>query len=173
MVDIVNILATGDLNREIDLEQAVQDIECSNYNPNTFPGLILRSSFPGTVLLFKSGKYSITGCKNEKEIEITETEFIETLEQLGIRLDNNELATIRNIVCTGNLDIELNLSSICIELGLESVEYEPEQSPFLIYRPPLRDCVITISASGKVVITGVISKNVAEDAFEDLRKELY
>lgn len=153
-------------------KEVAQDLECSDYNPNNFPGLILQSSSPGGILLFRSGKYSITGCKNENEIEITETELIETLERLGIELDDNKPTTIRNIVCTGDLDTELDLSEVCIKLGLESVEYEPEQSPFLIYRPPLRDCVITISTSGKVVITGLTSKNKAEDVFEDLRQEL-
>lgn len=172
MVEIVNILATGNLKKELNLRQLSQDIEGSNYDPNTFPGLILQSSLPGTVLLFRSGKYSITGCENRNEVELTETKFIKILYKLGIEPDTKKLATIRNIVCTGDLEIELDLSNICIKLGLETVEYEPEQSPFVIYRPPLRDCVITISSSGKVVITGITSKDQAKDSFEELRQEL-
>jgi transcription initiation factor TFIID TATA-box-binding protein len=68
MVDIVNILTTGDLNEEIELKQVAQDLECSDYDPNTFPGLIFQSSIPGTILLFKSGKYSNTGCKNRMKL---------------------------------------------------------------------------------------------------------
>ena len=39
------------------------------YKRQCFPGAFLKNNFLGTVVLFKSGKFNIVGCKTQKEIE--------------------------------------------------------------------------------------------------------
>ncbi|MFB6160878.1 MAG: TATA-box-binding protein, partial [Haloferacaceae archaeon] len=46
------------------------------------------------------------------------------------------------------------LNAIAIGLGLENIEYEPEQFPGLVYRLEEPDVVALLFGSGKLVITG-------------------
>jgi len=41
---------------------------------------------------------------------------------------------VQNIVASADLHSVLNLNAIAIGLGLENIEYEPEQFPGLVYR---------------------------------------
>ena len=59
-----------------------------------------------------------------------------------------------------------------IWLGLEQTEYEPEQFPGVIYRPPDVPCVFLVFGSGRVVVTGAASAEIAFDAFDELEYEL-
>ncbi len=69
-VDIQNIVASGNLNRSLDLNKIAYGIEETEYNPEQFPGLVykLRNS-KITFLLFGTGKIVCTGAKNISEIE--------------------------------------------------------------------------------------------------------
>jgi len=61
-------LAAESIKKEINLHQLSEDIDCSEYDPAQFPGLIYRPSVEGTLNIFSSGKYSITGIDNEEAI---------------------------------------------------------------------------------------------------------
>ncbi|MDQ2052955.1 TATA-box-binding protein C, partial [Natronolimnohabitans sp. A-GB9] len=80
--------------------------------------------------------------------------------------------SIQNVVCTGELNTEQNLNAVAIQLGLDRIEYEPEQFPGLIYRPQNHDCVLLVFGSGKVVITGCSDYNTASAAFDHLEENL-
>ena len=68
-MDIVNIVASGNLRGSIDLEEAVRTMDNSMYEPEQFPGLIYRMSDPKVVLLlFHSGKLVCTGAKRQKQV---------------------------------------------------------------------------------------------------------
>ena len=67
---------------------------------------------------------------------------------------------------------QLNLSALAIGLGLEVTEYEPEQFPGLVYRPTDHDCVMLVFASGKVIITGTIDVESAEEVVADFLDEM-
>jgi len=67
---IQNIVASANLGGSIDLEMAVATLENVMYEPEQFPGLILRMSAPKVVmLLFASGKLVCTGAKNEEMVK--------------------------------------------------------------------------------------------------------
>ncbi len=55
---------------------------------------------------------------------------------------------IQNIVSSGDFGHTLNLCAIAIGLGLEHVEYEPEQFPGLVYRLDDPDVVALLFGSG-------------------------
>ena len=57
-------------------------------------------------------------------------------------------------MATTDLETDLNLNSIAITLGLERVEYEPEQFPGLVYRVDEPKVVALLFGSGKIVCTG-------------------
>ncbi len=61
---------------------------------------------------------------------------------------------VQNIVATSNLESEINLNSIAITLGLDRVEYEPEQFPGLVCRLDKPRVVVLLFGSGKLVCTG-------------------
>lgn len=172
MIDIVNILATGDLGREVNLDQLSTDISPSKYDPGNFPGLVIKIPDYGSVLLYTSGKYSATGVVDEDSLRDLESELFNKFEKLGISLEDVSRASIRNIVCTGDIDRELNLSHLAVHLGFSNTEYEPEVNPFLIYRPESKECVMTIASTGKTVITGLRTKEKAEQAFSSLIEEV-
>jgi len=67
----------------------------------------------------------------------------------------------QNIVSSADLGHDLNLNALAIGLGLEDVEYEPEQFPGLVYRMDDPEVVLLLFGSGKIVITG---GKFAEDA---------
>jgi TATA-box binding protein (TBP) (component of TFIID and TFIIIB) len=75
-------------------------------------------------------------------------------ETLKIQTRKDPAITVQNIVSSGGLKETLNLNGITIGLGLQQVEYDPEQFPGLVYRLEHPDVVLLLFASGKVVITG-------------------
>jgi transcription initiation factor TFIID TATA-box-binding protein len=66
----------------------------------------------------------------------------------------------------------LNLNSIAITLGLENVEYEPEQFPGLVYRIAEPKVVMLLFGSGSVVCTGARDVKEIEIGVKKLTSEL-
>jgi transcription initiation factor TFIID TATA-box-binding protein len=65
---IRNIVATVDLGEPVDLEEASARLRAI-YEPEQFPGAILRLEEPkATILIFSSGKCVITGTKSESSL---------------------------------------------------------------------------------------------------------
>ena len=70
---IQNIVASADVKTALRLRELAADYGCFvSYEPELFPGLVFRTTFPKLVfLLFRSGKIVITGAKSCEEIEET------------------------------------------------------------------------------------------------------
>ncbi len=68
------------------------------------------------------------------------------------------------MVSSASLEQSLNLNAIAIGLGLEQIEYEPEQFPGLVYRLDDPDVVVLLFGSGKLVITGATESEDAQHA---------
>ena len=82
-VQIQNIVASANLNVEVNLEKAAFLLENCMYEPEQFPGLIYRMSMPKVVLLiFSSGKMVVTGAKREEEIYEAVTNIYNKLDEL-------------------------------------------------------------------------------------------
>ena len=63
---IVNLVATANLNQTLDLFKTALTLENVEYEPEQFPGAILRIDDPKiTLLLFKNGKIICAGAKRE------------------------------------------------------------------------------------------------------------
>ncbi|NCP72443.1 TATA-box-binding protein [archaeon] len=67
---IVNLVATSNLNKPVDLFQAAVTLDDIEYEPEQFPGAIIRIHNPKiTILLFKNGKMICAGAKSEADIK--------------------------------------------------------------------------------------------------------
>lgn len=66
----------------------------------------------------------------------------------------------------------MNLNAITLGLGLENVEYEPEQFPGLVYRLADPDVVALLFGSGKAVITSGTEPADAKAAVDEIVTQL-
>lgn len=73
---------------------------------------------------------------------------------------------MNNIVATSDIELRIPLEVLALEFGVEEVEYEPEQFPALVYRPP--DHVVLIFSSGKILVTGLTTMENVFDAASDI-----
>ncbi|AKU08303.1 TATA-box-binding protein [Haloferax gibbonsii] len=176
MVEIVNVVASGALDVELDLERLADDIgePVARYDPDKYPGMYLRFEEDAPLItVYRTGKFIITGADSEEESYSLRERFLNLFSDMGvIEEPEDEWFNIQNYVCTAELGEAQNLNALAIGLGLEKTEYEPEQFPGLIYRPDSGECVVLIFATGKVVITGARELEIAEKTFEELRETL-
>lgn len=67
---IENIVASANLGIELDLYTLGRKVADIEYEPEQFPGAILKLKHPkASLLLFKNGKIICTGCRTEKEVK--------------------------------------------------------------------------------------------------------
>ena len=165
MIEIVNVVSGGDLHQEIDLDTLADNLSVYSIDRKDSGLFIKIDDGSPLTIVYRTGKYVITGANSMSDSRLEKEKFVNMLYDIGIEVAEPSF-DIYNIVYKGDLGKEYDLLKIQFALGFEQVEYEPEQSPFLIYRPNAYDCVMTISSSGKSVISGVKSPSVAEDAFQ-------
>ena len=79
---------------------------------------------------------------------------------------------VQNIVASSDLESEINLNAIAVTLGLDRVEYEPEQFPGLVCRIDEPKVVVLLFGSGKLVCTGARKPSDVEVAVKKITKEL-
>ncbi len=172
-IEIVNLVGSGNLHTELDLEAIEEDMSTPylEYDPSNYHGLYVRLKEVGPLItVYRSGKYIVSGCSSYEIIYETYEGFVMKMTELGIVGERQETDFgVQNVVCTATLDQDVNLNSLSIGLGLESTEYEPEQFPGLIYRPSDISAVLLIFANGKTIITGSQDLDVAEGAFNHLQ----
>lgn len=164
---VENIVASTRFAEELDLYAVAERLEGSEYEPERFPGLIYRISDPKTaILLFTSGKANCTGGKSLDEVRRAIHKVAELLNDSGISADPDPEFTVQNMVAIYDIGYTLNLTNLTIALGLENIEYEPEQFPGLVYRVRDPKVVCLLFGSGKMVITGAKNEGDIERAVE-------
>ena len=154
-IEIQNVVASTGIGQELDLEALATDLPGADFNPDNFPGLVYRTQEPkAAALIFRSGKIVCTGAKSINDVHEALDIIFDKLRDLGIPIEDAPAVTVQNIVSSADLGHSLNLNALAIGLGLEDVEYEPEQFPGLVYRMDDPEVVILLFGSGKIVITG-------------------
>ncbi len=165
-VRIENIVATVSLDQSIDLYAIERCIPNVEYNPEQFPGLIMRIDSPKvTALIFKSGKMVVTGAKSTDELIRAVKKIVKLLKKHNIVITGRPKIQIQNIVASANLHVEVNLEKAAFLL--ENNMYEPEQFPGLIYRMDDPQVVLLIFSSGKMVVTGA---KMEDEVYRAVRK---
>jgi transcription initiation factor TFIID TATA-box-binding protein len=161
------------LGSELDLPTLAIALDGSEYEPEQFPGLIYRLKDPKTAtLLFRSGKIVCTGAKSLDQVKLAIDKVTTQLKKAGIKLTIEPKIEVQNIVASSDLCQKINLNAIAITLGLERVEYEPEQFPGLVYRLDSPKVVLLLFGSGKLVCTGARKPSDVEEAVDKITAEL-
>lgn len=96
----------------------------------------------------------------------------DTFRDLQIEVPGDPEVIVQNIVSSADLGRNLNLNAIAIGFGLESIEYEPEQFPGLVYRLEEPSVVALLFGSGKLVVTGGKNVDDAEQALGVITERL-
>lgn len=176
MVNVVNMVGSGSLNIELDLETLSEEIgqPRARYDPDKYPGMYLQFEEEAPLItVYRTGKYIFTGPTSEEELFDLRERFLRFLSDIDV-IENaiDEWFSVQNYVCTEDLGQTLNLNTLAVGLGLERTEYEPEQFPGLIFRPEGQDGVVLLFATGRIVITGCKSVNSAENILTHLKHNL-
>jgi transcription initiation factor TFIID TATA-box-binding protein len=172
-IRIENVVASSSLGDKLDLPSIALALDGAEYEPQQFPGLIYRMRDPKTaILLFQSGKAVCTGGKSMKQVFDSIRIVSERIRAGGHRVLSRPKVQVQNIVATSDLGSEINLNSVAIALGLERVEYEPEQFPGLVFRLDEPRVVLLLFGSGKLVCTGARRPSDVSLAVETITKEL-
>jgi transcription initiation factor TFIID TATA-box-binding protein len=172
-IEVQNVVGSGDLGRELDLAAVARDLPETEYDPAKMPGLLYRpSAAEATVMLFESGKVIVMGSTSGDGTRKAFRECVADLRSLGISLSDLSEVEIQNIVARADFGAEFHLSAVAVGLGLEHVEYEPEQFPGLVYRLVAPEAVVLLFGSGKAVIVGVADPARIETAVERVTAQL-
>lgn len=169
---IENVVATVtlDIEEKIDLNVIARRYADVEYNPERFPGLVMRIDKPkATILVFSTGKMVVTGMRRADEAEGVVQKVIRRIKKAKIEV-SNPIITIQNIVASGDLhtSIDLNLAAVVMEFAM----YEPEVFPGLIYRMQDPKTVFLIFSTGRIVCTGGKTKEIVAEAVKKLSFEV-
>lgn len=130
MVEVVNVVASGSLGIELDLEAIAKELDdILEYDPDKYPGAYFRfGDTDPLITVYRTGMYIITGASSEDGARMIREEFLDLLSGHSI-LSSAEYDwfQMQNYVCMSDVDQSVNLSGLAIGLGLEVTEYEPEQ----------------------------------------------
>ncbi len=169
---IQNVVASINLFTTIDLVTAYQtliddDDLFVSYNPETFPGLILKIKKPKiSSLVFSSGKLVLTGAKSTEMVHEGVVQMTKILRTVGTKIDEDPEIIVQNIVASGHFNhrtINLELAALWLEHSM----YEPEQFPGLIYRLAEPKTVLLLFQSGNLVCTGAKTEGQVRQAVEN------
>ena len=169
---IENVVATVvvEITEKIDLNQIARKHAEVEYNPERFPGLVMRIEKPrATILIFSTGKMVVTGLRKAAEAPRVVEKVVKNIRKAGIKVTNPKI-TIQNIVASGDLhtNIDLNMAAIVMEYAM----YEPEVFPGLIYRMQEPKTVFLIFSTGRIVCTGAKKKEIVRDAVAKLNLQV-
>jgi transcription initiation factor TFIID TATA-box-binding protein len=171
---VTNIVASANLGLELDLFTLARDIPEIEYEPEQFPGAILKFDDPkATLLLFKNGKVVCVGCKTKIAIERTIGKTLKLLRPRAKKITKTMKKPkfeITNIVASANLGMGLDLYTIAYEV--EDVEYEPEQFPGAILKFREPKASLLLFKNGKVICAGSRDEKSIEAALKKAKRIL-
>ncbi len=168
---IQNIVATTSLGKPVSLTKLARSQSNTEYNPEQFPGLVLRIKEPkSAVLVFSSGNLVCTGTKSVGQVKAVIEAVIRQIAKIGVRITDKPRITVQNIVASGSIDLNLNLNVLALKL--ENTEYEPEQFPGLVYKLVEPPATFLLFSNGKLVCTGTKDKKQLEESMRQLNKNV-
>ncbi|MHA1647419.1 MAG: TATA-box-binding protein [Promethearchaeota archaeon] len=165
---VQNVVATvvTDIKEKINLILIASEYSDVEYNPERFPGLVMRVIKPkATSLIFSTGKMVITGMRSPSEAPDVISQILKRINQCNIAI-KNPVITIQNFVVSGDIKCEINLNKAAVLM--DNVMYEPEIFPGLIYRMTDPKSVFLLFSTGKIVCTGVKDEESVKTAIDKL-----
>ena len=153
-IKIQNIVASASLEKDIPLIKLAEALPNTEYNPEQFPGLVMRIKEPKTMAKVKESIRKI----------------IQNIEKIRVKITVDPKIQVQNMVASGSIGMDLNLNSLAMEL--ENTEYEPEQFPGLVYKLNGTRATFLLFSNGKIVCTGTRSESKLREAVDKLVKVL-
>lgn len=170
-------MGSGSLGRELDLRPLVNELVESaetpleaNFTSEGMVTLYLGDDSPAYTL-YRTGSFQIRGAETEADLEEAESQLRILLSDVGVEIPSYEFNHVTSVFM-GTFKTNLDLEALAIALGLENVEYEPEQFPAVIYRPPEFTVTLLIFSTGKMIVGGTIDRGEARSALQDLEDKL-
>lgn len=168
---VQNIVATTSLGKPVSLTKLARTQTNTEYNPEQFPGLVLRVQKPkSAVLVFSSGNLVCTGTKSVAQVKEVIDAVIKQIAKIGVRITERPKITVQNIVASGSINLNLNLNLLALQL--ENTEYEPEQFPGLVYKLNEPTATFLLFSNGKLVCTGTKNKEQLDESMVKLNKNI-
>ena len=170
-IQVVNIVVSTSLEHAIPLEKMAATLSNTEYNPEQFPGLVIRIKDPKTsALIFSSGKVVCTGARSMDKVEESIKKIIKSLEKINVKITVKPKIEIQNMVASGSVGMALNLNTLAMKL--DNTEYEPEQFPGLVYKlggkSGYEKATFLLFSNGKIVCTGTKSEPEVRQALDKL-----
>jgi transcription initiation factor TFIID TATA-box-binding protein len=170
-LSVQNIVATASLGKPVSLTKLARSQSNTEYNPEQFPGLVLRIEKPkSAVLVFSSGNLVCTGTKSVTQVREVINQVIKHIGKIGVKITDNPKITVQNIVASGSIELKLNLNYLA--LALENTEYEPEQFPGLVYKLIEPNATFLLFSNGKLVCTGTKNKAQLDESMKLLNQHI-
>lgn len=175
---IVNMVASADLGVEIEIDRLAREAENVEYEPEQFPGAIIRYPNPGTtVLLFRNGRIVIVGSRSEKDIKQTIEQLVNDLNSRNVVknrvvLDSNKVNyKIPNYVALGEMGFTIDLDALLENQDL-NLEYEPEQFPGIMLWIDKYNSTALVFRNGKIILSGNRDLDSMNKSFNYLKEIL-
>jgi len=175
-MQVVSTMGTGSLGREIDLEALVTELENqlddvdANFQSTSMVTIRLEQNGPAYTI-YRTGSFQIRGAKSEELLDEAVDKLRGLLDDIDLEIPGFQFE-LSTLVCMEDLGRELDLETLAVALGLNSVEYEPEQFPGLVFRPDGHNVTLLLFASGKVILGGAKDRDQAQAAVEHLKYQL-
>lgn len=100
MVEIVNVVASGALDVELDLERLAGDIgePVARYDPDKYPGMYLRFEEDAPLItVYRTGKFIITGADSKEESYSLRERFLNLFSDMDvIEVPKDEWFAVQN-----------------------------------------------------------------------------
>ena len=109
---IVNLVAYSNLQYTLDLYELATAISNIEYEPEQFPGAVLKIKEPKvSMLLFKNGKTIVSGASNEKQITVGIKKALKLIRGVHpkIKIRRKIEYTIVNMVASASLNKQIDL----------------------------------------------------------------
>ena len=81
-IEIQNIVASTKLDARLDIDKMAFELENSEYEPETFPGLVYKTKGSVTFLIFGTGKIVCVGAKSTKDIDEAFKALVKKLKEI-------------------------------------------------------------------------------------------
>ena len=123
VIEIVNVVASATIEQKLDLLEVTKKFPDVEYHPEQFPGAVFRLKDPlSATLLFNSGKMVCTGAKSEKMSIKAVNTVVQKLRKGKIKIKNEPIVTIQNIVSSINLGGTVSLEQAARTLPISRID---------------------------------------------------
>ena len=170
---IVKLVASSAIGDGLDLYNLATAIPEVEYEPEQFPGAILKISEPKvSLLLFKNGKIIVSGASCEKDIKTAIKKAMKIISEVqkDVKMKARISYKIVNLVATSSLNRQIDLFSAAV--SLDNIEYEPEQFPGAIVRLFDPKLTMLLFKNGKLICAGAKSEEDIEKGLKKLKKKI-